>query len=103
MLMRALGARLSLLQHHRDPKAWEQLFAGLQGLGLISSKHRHHPDALGQINDHIKQQGHFQEKPTNLRAPRKSETLIVPVHEIHVLVYSGYRAVIATGDFSWCP
>ena len=67
LLLRALGARLSLLQHHRDPMAREQLFAGLQGLGLISSKHRHHRNALGQVNDHIKQQDNFQEKPTNSR------------------------------------
>ena len=45
--------------------AGEQLFAGLQGLGLISSKHRHHRDALEQVNDHIKQQGQFQGKPTD--------------------------------------
>lgn len=38
MLLRALGTRLALYQHHRDPMAWEQLFAGFQGLGLISSK-----------------------------------------------------------------
>ena len=67
LLLRALGTRLSLLQHHRDPMAGEQLFAGLQGLGLISSKHRHHRNALGQVNDHIKQQDNFQEKPTNSR------------------------------------
>lgn len=54
----ALGARLALLQHHRYPMAREQLFAGLRGLGLISSKHRHDRNALGQVNDHIKQQGH---------------------------------------------
>ena len=41
--------------------AGEQLFAGLQGLGLVSSKHRHHRDALRQVNDHVEQQGHFQE------------------------------------------
>ena len=29
----------------------------------------------------------------------KSVTLRVPVHEIHVLVYLGFRAVIATGNF----
>ena len=33
--------------------AGEQLFAGLQGLGVIRGKHRHHRDVLGQINDHI--------------------------------------------------
>ena len=38
MLLRSLGIRLALSQHHRDPMAWEQLFAGFQGLGLISSK-----------------------------------------------------------------
>jgi hypothetical protein len=53
--LRALGTRLPLLEHHRDPMAGEQLFAGLQGLGLISSKHRHHRNALGQVNDHIEQ------------------------------------------------
>ena len=97
------SARLTLLEHDRYAMAWEQLLANPQSLVFISSEDRHHSDALGQVSYHIKQQGHFQEKPTNLRAPRKSETLIVPVHEIHVLVYSGYRAVIATGDFSWCP
>ena len=45
----------------------EQLFAGLQGLSLISSEDRHHRNALGQVNDHIKQQDNFQEKPTNSR------------------------------------
>ena len=58
VLLRALGARFALLQHHRDTMAWEQLFAGLQGLGLISSKHRHHRDALGQVNNHIEQSAH---------------------------------------------
>ncbi|QPN69804.1 hypothetical protein [Synechococcus sp. CBW1108] len=38
MLLRALGSRLALFQHNRDPMAWEKLFAGFQGLGLISSK-----------------------------------------------------------------
>ena len=38
MLLRPLDTRLALYQHHRDPMAWEQLFAGFQGLGLISSK-----------------------------------------------------------------
>jgi hypothetical protein len=38
MLLGALGTRLALSQHHRDPMAWEHLFAGVQGLGLISSK-----------------------------------------------------------------
>ena len=38
MLLRSLGIRLALSQHHRDPMAWQQLFAGFQGLGLISSK-----------------------------------------------------------------
>ena len=38
VVVRALGTRLALYQHHRDPMAWEQLFAGVQGLGLISSK-----------------------------------------------------------------
>ena len=39
--LRALSTRLSLLQHHRHPMAGEQLLTGLQGLGLVSSKHRH--------------------------------------------------------------
>ena len=38
VVVRALDTRLALYQHHRDPMAWEQLFAGVQGLGLISSK-----------------------------------------------------------------
>ena len=38
VLLRSLGTRLALFQHHRDPMAWEQLFADFQGLGLISSK-----------------------------------------------------------------
>ena len=38
VLLRSLGTRLALYQHHRDPMAWEQLFDGFQGLGLISSK-----------------------------------------------------------------
>jgi len=33
LLLLALGARLALLQDHRDPMAGVQLFAGLQGLG----------------------------------------------------------------------
>ena len=35
--------------------AGEQLFAGLQGLGLISSEDRHHRNAFWQVNNHIKQ------------------------------------------------
>ena len=65
LLLRALGTGFSLLEHHRDPMAGEQLLTGLQGLGLISRKHRHHRNALGQVNDHIKQQGQFQGKPTD--------------------------------------
>ena len=42
----ALDPRLAFLEHHRYPMAWEQLFGSLQGLGLISSKDRHHGDAL---------------------------------------------------------
>ena len=38
--LRALGTRLSLLQHHRDPRAWVQLFDYLEGPGLISSEDR---------------------------------------------------------------
>ena len=38
VLLRPLDTRLALSQHHRDPMAWQQLFAGFQGLGLISSK-----------------------------------------------------------------
>ena len=45
--------------------AGEQLFAGFQGLVLIGSEDRHHRNALGQVNDHIEQQGQFQGKPTD--------------------------------------
>ena len=38
VVVRSLGTRLALFQHHRDPMAWEQLFADFQGLGLISCK-----------------------------------------------------------------
>jgi hypothetical protein len=47
------SARFSLLEHHRDPMAREQLFAGFQGLVLISSEERHHPDSFGQVSDHV--------------------------------------------------
>jgi hypothetical protein len=43
----ALGARLALLEHDRDPMAREQLFAGLQGLMLVGSEDRRHRNALG--------------------------------------------------------
>ena len=38
MLLRALGTRLALFEHHRDPMTWKQLFASFQDLTLISSK-----------------------------------------------------------------
>jgi len=38
MLLWALGTRPAPFQQHRDPMAWEQLFADFQALGLISSK-----------------------------------------------------------------
>ena len=41
---------LALLQHHRDPMAGEQFFAGLHGLGLISGENRCHGNALGQVS-----------------------------------------------------
>ena len=50
MLLRALGARFALLQHHRYPMAWEQLFGSLKGLMLVGSEDRHHRDALGQVS-----------------------------------------------------
>ena len=52
------STRLAFLEHDREPIAGEQLFTGLQGLGLISSKHRHYRDALGQVSYYLKKWRH---------------------------------------------
>jgi len=54
----ALGARLAFLEHDRYPMAGKQLFANLQGLGLISSEDRHDGDAFGQVSNHVEQRSH---------------------------------------------
>ena len=58
LLLRALGTRLALLEHHRDPMAWEQLFGDPQSLLFIGSEDRCHRDALGQVSDYVEQQAH---------------------------------------------
>ena len=58
LLLLALGARLAFLEHDRYPMAWEQLFAGLQGLMLVGSEDRCHRDSLGQVSNHVEQQAH---------------------------------------------
>ena len=80
----ALGTRLSLLEHHRDPMAREQLFSGLQGLGLLSSEDRHHRDAFGQVSDYVKQQAHgwCGQLIARCQLRRRAAYLIVAVHVI---------------------
>ena len=38
MLLRALGTRPALFQHHRDPMVWEQLFAASRAWALSAAK-----------------------------------------------------------------
>ena len=45
--------RFSFLEDERYPMAWEQLFANLQCLGLISNEDRCHRNALRQVSDHV--------------------------------------------------
>ena len=51
-----LGTRLALFQHHREAMTGEQLFAGLQGLGLINNENWEHSDALRQVGYYVEQQ-----------------------------------------------
>ena len=58
--------------------AGEQLFAGLQGLGLISSEDRHHRDALGQVSDHIEQSAHALGSPEGGLAGKLLQGYVTP-------------------------
>ena len=37
MLLRSLGIRLALSQHHRDPMAWEQIFDASRAWALSAA------------------------------------------------------------------
>lgn len=50
------SAWLAFLEHDCYPMAREQLFAGLQGLGLINSENWEHSDALRQVGYYVEQQ-----------------------------------------------
>ena len=38
VLLRSLGTRLALYQHHRDPMAWEQLFDASRAWALSAAQ-----------------------------------------------------------------